>query len=74
MKTVRYCIKMKICKKTKILAFVFLVASYAGMKRGAPLKTPVCREAIFLYTRRAFFRKSLIGACTSLRCLDYSKV
>ena len=73
MKTVRYCIKMKICKKTKILAFVFLVASYAGMKRGAPLKTPAW-EAVFLYTRRAFFRKSLIGACTSLRCLDYSKV
>ena len=36
MKTVRYCIKMKICKKTKILAFVFLVASYAGMKDELP--------------------------------------
>ena len=36
MKTVRYCIKMKICKKTKILALVFLVASYAGMKDELP--------------------------------------
>ena len=50
---------MKVCKKTKILAFVFLVASYAGMKRGAPLKTPVW-EAIFLYTRRAFFGNRLL--------------